>query len=265
MPVTIQQQDIVQVNSTTYADLLGALVGLRRFTGETSEAFRDRVWTASHADRSANYFGLLNELNLQLGLKPTDAIRVWSTSGDVDVTLSLAGIRLTKGVETVLIPTVSTDGDDMWVWKSFSDLVAAINESGLCYAAVIGEDGYAFSLVHQSSRRTVLYEPIHGAMVKLAHAGLVEGSEVFSEPVSAYIVSDSKQVLTFDTPVQDGTTISYKYRTSPFTLVSSPVGLLSLVDPNLAKLAVTENNTLVYQMREYLQAIMSQDKSYWGL
>jgi hypothetical protein len=51
--------------------------------------------------------------------------------------------------------------------------------------------------------------------------------------------------------------------TWPFEIVTSEVGLVSLVDPGLAGIAVSTEGNLAYQLREVLQTIMAEDRSYW--
>lgn len=264
MPSVIEQRDIVRVNSTSYIDMLGVLVGLRRFTGETTDEFRDRLWRAVSAERGPQYRGLLNELNLQLGLQPTEILRIWNLNGDLDVSVSLAGIKLASPGFSTTIPLLSVDGDDMWVWKKHSELASAINASGACYAELLGEDGPALQLMMQSNVRLARNEPVRGAAAVLENSVLIPGTEVFSGAVPDYAVAENKRVLVFDAPVPEGTTVTYRYRICPYTAVASQVGLLNLLDPAFAGMAVTDNNRLVYQVREYLQEVMLQDRSYWG-
>lgn len=49
----------------------------------------------------------------------------------------------------------------------------------------------------------------------------------------------------------------------PYECVVSPVGLIALTEPSLPSLAVTSSGTLAYQMREFIQSIMTVDGSYW--
>jgi hypothetical protein len=50
------------MNSMTYVDLLGILVGLTRMPGEASDVFLDRVTRAGVLRRTPDYVGLMNEL-----------------------------------------------------------------------------------------------------------------------------------------------------------------------------------------------------------
>src|SRR5271157_6660066 len=81
------------VNSTTYADLLGILVGVPRLPGETSQDYFDRLSKAGQCDRTQDYQGMVDEINLQLGLKTYQSIAL--SGPEATVTVTVAGVVLT--------------------------------------------------------------------------------------------------------------------------------------------------------------------------
>jgi hypothetical protein len=48
-------------------------------------------------------------------------------------------------------------------------------------------------------------------------------------------------------------------------LLASPICLISLVDPLLATIGVGPKNKLVYQMKEFVQELVTRDRSYWAV
>jgi len=50
----------------------------------------------------------------------------------------------------------------------------------------------------------------------------------------------------------------------PYECVVSEVGLLGLLEPSLPAVAATPSGSLAYQVREYLQAFIERDRSYWS-
>jgi phage baseplate assembly protein gpV len=208
---------------------------------------------------------LLNELSLQLGLAPREAIRIYPAAGSLNASVNISGVHLTIPEQdwSATFPLLTVDGDDLWTWKKLSALVREINATGNVFADLVGDDGPALQLNAQNNVKLARGEQVVGSSVTLAHEAFIQGTESFTTDVPSYTVSG--QVIRFSGPVPEGAAVNYQYRVSPCTLIASPVGLLSLLDANLASVAVTENNKLVYQMREYLQAIMQQDRSYWGI
>jgi hypothetical protein len=122
-------ETVVTVNSLSYADLLGVLVGLERLPGETTDLFLDRVHRAASIERGSHYVGLLNEINLQLGLSLYHALTIRSEAVDYAVSLSFQGLALSNTLEDLLIPIVTVGDDGFWAWRKLSEIVADVNAS----------------------------------------------------------------------------------------------------------------------------------------
>jgi hypothetical protein len=99
--------------------------------------------------------------------------------------------------------------------------------------------------------------------VRLAHTGLLAGSEQFNQPTPDYTIEGS--VVTFVSAVAAGTKVNYNYRLDNYRLLASPICLISLVDPLLATIGVGPKNKLVYQMKEFVQELVTRDRSYWAV
>ena len=249
-------------NSTTYVDLLGVLAGLERNSGETAADFADRIARASVLPRGADYIGLINELCLQLGFEIEPAIHI-EADGGVVLRVTLSGVHAAWGSSILLVPILEIGPDSFWAWRSLSDVVADLNASGLA-ATLLVPDGPAVQLVRQTNLLPVVGENISGQFVKLAHPGLVDGTQLFNQPVPAYTIQ-ADSVLFFAAPLPAGTRVTYQYQVYPYDLLACPVFLLGLLDPELGTLAVTPEGKLVYQMREYVQELATNDRSYWAV
>jgi len=253
------------VNSTTYADLLGILVGVPRLPGETSQDYFDRLSKAGQCDRTQDYQGMVDEINLQLGLKTYQSIAL--SGPEATVTVTVAGVVLTDptGVIPTLTSTLQTvDVDTIWTWRMQSEVVADINASGSYIATLTGQDAPAVQLAKQDNVLNVVSYPLNGQHFNLGRTGIILGTELFSSPVPSYTLTRDG-LLQFNQPVPSGTTITYQYRAWPYSLVASEASILGLMEPDIAKVAITGNDVLVYNIREYIQAIMGQDQSYWGV
>lgn len=255
--------NLTQVNSTSYIDMVGVFLGLDRITGETSDVFAKRLMEAARSKRDGTYAGLLNELRLQLGLEFQRAINVSST-GSFSLTCSIAGVKLTNSATTYCCPLLTIDPDGLWIWKQLSDIVAFINGIPEFAASLVGTDGPALQLTRQSNTFVALSEAISGANVTLANQGLIQGSELFSFNVPSYTYSADGGTLYFVQPVPDGVTVTYQYQRTPFTLISCPAAMVALTDPDLASVAITSDNQLTYQAREFIWAISNADLTYWA-
>lgn len=258
---------ITQTNSTTYVDELGVLIGLSRLPGETSEAYLKRLKTATRVDTSQDYIGLLNELTLQLGLAVSKLISLASISGNsLTVTSDLTGIILTDTVLTTTqtIPILTVDVDDAWSWHLLSDVVDAINTGTIATATLLGADGPTIRIAKQSNVITVIAQPISGQNVNLGFNGVLVGSELFNVAVPSYTLSSSGTII-FSAPVPNGTQITYKRLVWPYSLIGGDVSIISLLDPAVFQMAQGPNGTMVYQIREAVQSIIEQDKSYWAI
>ena len=270
--VTLPMSSSPAVNSTTYIDLLGILAGLERMSGESSDEFAARISKASVVSRGADYIGLMDELALQFGLNlreliSVERVAVNETDQDLtcDITVDLAGVRVTwNGELKVSSPLMILGPEDFWEWRRLSDVATDLAAIPGLQAKLLVDDGPAFQLVRQSNVLTAIGEAIDGTTVRLAHGGLVMGSEWFNQPIPKYAIQ-SDSVLSFTSPMLPGTRVTYKYRVWPYSLIGSPVFIMSLLDPNLGTLAVTPEGKLVYQMREFLQELVGKDRSYWAL
>ena len=254
--------NLEQVNSTTYVDLLGVLLGLERLPGELSPAFLNRIYQSLQGSRGHEYIGLLNEINLQLGLSLETSV---SLTGDQasDVTVTLAGMHLHNEAEDLTIPLLTMDINDLWQWKLISDLVNSINQTTTFQAQLLGEDGLALQLIRQKNVLTVVDYPLEGQYFLLGQTGILLGTERFNVSVPSYTLGQDGK-LRFSQPLPTGARMTYQYRVWPYQLVASPVGVLGLMEPDLAAIAVADNGRLAYQVREYVQDIMRTDRSYWG-
>lgn len=251
------------VNSTSYIDELGISIGLSRLPGETSDEYIRRLRTATRINTGQDYVGLLNEISLRLGLKVERAI---SLDGNTpfDVAVSLAGISLSTDTETHNIPLVTVDVDDAWTWRKLSDIVSDIDSLGLVTVSLDVDDGPSLKLAKQSNIVTTIAQPISGQDIALNTVNIITNSIKFNNPVSGYVLDTSDGTLEFSQPVLDGTTISYRRRIWPYSIITSEAALISLLDPSLQEVAQGPNGSIVYQVREMIQSIVNQDLSYWG-
>lgn len=253
---------ITPTNSTTYADEVGVSIGLPRLPGETAESYVKRLKLATRIDTNQDYRGLLNEITLRLGLVSAKLIALAADS-PISVTVNLAGIVLTNGSITQNIPLLTVDVDDSWTWRFLSDIVTDINNGTLVNATLLVSDAPTIKLATQSNTLTVLAQPIQGQNINLGVTGVLVGTEVFSTVVPSYTLLPTGSLI-FSAPVPLGTTITYKYQIWPYNLVGGDVGLISLLDPAVSTVAQGPNGTMIYQMREAVQTIMQQDRSYWA-
>lgn len=266
MPREFPGSALTLANSTTYADLLGVTVGLERLPGEDAGTFTGRVRQAARADRSATYWGLLNETLLQFGLQPSVGLTISSTRPevrDLDILVDCAGIQVRQNDVTTEVPLVTAGPDDFWSWRKISEVVAALNQIPGVSAVQPGSDGPALELVRQTNIRLEVAEPISGKTVVLSKKELIPGSESFNFKVPAY--TRSGNVLYFSDNVPPGTTATYRYRTLPFDVLRAPVALFSFQSPDFQRIAQTADGAkLVYQVRDLLSEIATRDRSYWG-
>lgn len=258
---------ITPINSTSYCDELGVLIGLTRLVGESSEAYIKRLKLATRIDTGQDYIGLLNEITLQLGLSSRLLISLASvTSNPLNVSSNLQGLVLTDTIThtTQTIPIVEVDIDDAWTWNSLSSVVAAINSGSVATAVLLGSDGPTISIANQSNTITILAQSISGQNISLGVNNIIASSVLFNVSVPSYTLNATAGTIVFSAPVPNGTTITYKYLAWPYSLIGGDVGLISLLDPSLTVEAQGPNGTMVYQVQEVVQAIMDVDQSYWG-
>jgi hypothetical protein len=246
-------------NSTTYIDLIGIQVGLPRLTGETADQYVKRLEYAVNLTRTHPYVGSLNEVNIQLGVEPALYISL-NLSANTIVTSSIAGVVVGSNAA---VPLLTFDPDTSWDWRLLSDVVNDLNTVTPNIATLLVTDGPAFQLARQTNSLYSFNENIVGDQVQLQHSGVQVGTEVFNQVVSAYTLTESG-MLTFAVAPPNNTTITYNYVVTPYSLVGSPVALISLTDPEFASIAETTSGVLAYQASEFVQAIMNIDRSYWG-
>ena len=252
-------------NSTTYADQLAVQLGLYqdRLSGEKADVFLDRLYSAAAARRDHSMEGVVNDIAYHLGLTVSAGIVVNSTDPSTVITVGAGQLSITIGSTTTVIPTVTIDPDDFWRWRLLSDVVKDINLETTSKAILQVPDAYALQLVPQSSLSCSVAENIDSTVSQLEHGGVVVGSELFSGPVPAYKLTPGGKLKFVSAPAA-GTTISYIYNLSPFTLTCSEVSVISLMDPALKTTALCPDGSMVYQVREFAQQILTQDPCYWG-
>lgn len=260
--MAISLPSVIQTNSTTYCDELGILVGINRLPGEQSDAYLRRLKLATRISRDQSYIGLLNEISLRLGLNLYRAISLESDTALI-VNCNVGGIILNNGSVKKTVPLLQVDVDDAWTWFSLSQVVAAINDTGLATATLNIADASALMLSRQSNIITVVAQPIQDQQLNLGHTGIIQGSESFNIPVPQYTL-DSDGTLIFQSALLDNTTITYQYFIWPYTLIAGDVALIGLLDPGMPAVAKGTNGSLVYQVREVVQNIMQNDLSYWS-
>lgn len=249
---------IQQVNSTSYADEVGILIGLDRLPGETTTAYVQRLEAATQLRRDQPYEGALNGINLALGFLPSPYIHLAIPANTV-VSVSIAGIVVGSHPR---IPLLTFDVDAYWNFRKLSEIVTDLN--ALTSATLLVDDGPAFQLARQSNSLFAFSEPVGGQTYQLkATSGVQVGSELFNQTVPAYTLTAAGQ-LVFEAEPNAGTTITYNYIVTPYDLVGAPVSLIGLTDREFPAVAETSSSQLAFQVSEFVQAAMLQDRSYWA-
>jgi hypothetical protein len=248
-------------NSTTYADQLAIQLGLLgdRLPSETADSFLDRLYGAAYSRRDHTLEGVINDMVYRLGLSVQAGVLI--TSPDPSTVITSSAGQLSIG--STIIPTATIDPDDFWSWRMLSAVVLDINTLTASRAVLQIPDAFAIQLVPQSSLGYSVAEPIIASRGMLSKTGIVIGSELFSTSVGDYVLKSNGSLIFSTTPPQ-GTTISYIYNLSPFFLTCSEVSVINLMDPALQTTAVCPDGSLVHQMQEFVQQILTQDPCYWG-
>lgn len=257
-PYTPNITQLQQANSTTYTDLIGLQMGLPRLPAETSESYLKRLSAGSGMIRTHPYKGVLNEINLQLGVVPKWYINLALPVGTA-VSISIAGVMVDNNPT---VPLLVFDADTTWNWRMLSSVAADLN--AFFPATLLVPDGPAFQLARQTNSSWSFSENITGIQSQLRFTGIRVGSELFNQSVPAYNLTVDG-AITFSTEPPIGTKITYNYITTPYNLVGSPVALIGLTDPEFASVATTPDSSLAYQVSEFIQSIMSIDRSYWAV
>jgi len=252
------------VNSTTYADTVGIQIGLPRLPNETATQYIKRLEAAVRLRRDAPYEGVLNEINLQLGFEPANYISITSADTTTVVSVSIAGVLLTGSSISSLIPLLNFGLDNVWEFRMLSDVVKDINNLNAGYVAtLLVPDGPAIQLCRQTNSLWSFSEPITGIHTQLLHTGIQVGSELFSGVVPSYTLNDNG-LLIFSSAPDSAAMITYNYHVWPYSLVGAPTALIGFTDPEFPAVAATPNSVLAYQVREFIQTIMLEDRSYWA-
>lgn len=251
-----------KANSTSYVDVVGLLLGETRLPGETAPAFLKRLERIASAQADHSYPGALEQISSELGFAAAPYISLNSTVANSLVTSNLSGLTFSNATESLTIPLVTMDPDSMWIWAMLSDIVSAINKSQTFTAQLLVQDGPALQLANQKNVFLATGESIPSQHYTLANSFYVPESAVLSDRGNPMTVTGQSLSL-FKAPAA-GTTVSYLYSVFPYTLVGSPVALLGLLDPGVSQAAVQPDGTIAYQVREYLNAVMQQDRSYWS-
>lgn len=248
-------------NSSTYVDLIGVQVGLPRLTGETALQYIKRLEFAVNIIRTHPYAGSLDEVNLQLGVEPALYISL-NLPANTIVTASIAGVTVGSNPT---VPLLTFDLDTTWNWRMLSDVVNDLNTVAPGIAALLVPDGPAFQIARQTNSIYSFGESISsvGLQTQLLHSGVQVGSEKFNQVVPPYTLT-IKGILTFSSLPPSGVTITYNYIVTPYSLVGAPVALIGLTDPEFASMAQTPQGVIAYQVSEFVQAIMAEDRSYWS-
>lgn len=257
------QFNLQPVNSVSYADVVGLQLGLQRLPGETTDAFLDRLYQAANNVRDHSLAGTINQIALELGLLVSAGITITSFDPTVLIQVTFGQLAITQGSVTTVIPLLAIDSDNYWTWRKLSDVVADVNAKTSFQATLQAADGLAWQLAIQSSLNIRVAEPIASQSVSLEHSGILVGTERFNVAVPAYTLSAAGE-LQFITPPPANTQITYVYNLSPFQLAVSQVGAFGLMDSSIAKYAAGADGSLVHQLQEYTQDLMTQDPSYWG-
>ena len=268
---SFNEQDLVQrslgtpvpINSTTYVDMLGVLVGLERLIEEPSHAFVLRVHEAMASDRSGTQIGLLNELRIQFAQDFYEAISITSV-GEVSIFASIKGVSIESTAGNIVAPLLIVNEDSMWEWRTLSEIVTDINASNIATAQLLIPDGPALQVCRQSNISRVVGEPVIGQAIRLARNQAIPGTELFSNSVPSYNYTANNKEIHFSSDVPVNTTISYQCKSNPFKLITCPISMFSLSDPDIQSSSVNPSTGLPYQIKEVLQTVMKQDSSYWA-
>lgn len=252
---------IQQINSTSYADEVGLLIGLDRLPGETTTAYVQRLEAATQLRRDQPYEGALNGINLALGFEPATYISL-ALPADTVVSVSIAGIVVG---DAPAVPLLTFDADSYWIFRTLSAVVTDLNELfSFSLATLLVPDGPAFQLARQTNSLYSFSEAVGGITWQLEQTvGVQVGSELFNLTPPAYTLTSTGS-LVFASAPDPSLTITYNYIVTPYDLVGAPIALIGLTDPEFPTVAETTGNTIAYQVSEFVQAAMLQDRSYWA-
>lgn len=257
------QFNIQQVNSVSYVDVVALQLGLQRLPGETTDTFLDRLYQAANNVRDHTFQGTIDQIAFALGLEVQVGVEITSFDPSLLVQVSFGQVSFTQGTTVIVVPLLTIDSDNYWSWRKLSDVVADINLKAPCQATLLSADGLGWQLASQSSMNIAVAEPVSSIQFQLANSGIIVGTERFNTSVPKYTLTSAGKLVFSSTPPAN-TQITYVYNLSPFTMAVSQVGAFGLTDPSLPTYAAGNDGSLVHQLREYTQDLLTQDPSYWG-
>lgn len=261
MSLNLTTTSVQQVNSTTYSDVSGLMLGLDRIPGESTISFVDRLHRASSNRRDHSLQGTIDDIAFHLGLKVQPGISVQlPTNAKILCEIGRVTVFAADGTVLTTIPTVTIADDNYLEWKMLSDVVAALNAAGFTSSLLI-DDAPALQIANQSNLFVQLNESVTTKVFQLEHSNVI--SYELNQAISGVSLDATNGVLTLPGDPPDGLSISYFYMFNPISLVCSDVGLIGLTDSSIKDVAV-KNGALAYQFREFIQTIMSTDRSYWA-
>jgi hypothetical protein len=257
---------IQQINSTSYPDTMGLYVGLPRLLGEANPTYLKRLYDYSASVKDNTNVGVLNQLNIKLGLEPFQTISVSTTDSYMILTYSSGLLTITTpDPNTYAYQAVQMAPDTYWTWNQLSEMVAFINTIPAYTAILIGDDGSCRTLAKQTNMFSALSESIsvdfNGAYT-FAHSGMIPSSLIFNSTVPPYNLREDQ--IFFNGTVPSNLEASYQYQITPYSMVSCPANIMALTDPNLAVVGIDEYNRPAFQIAEAIQTIQTIDRSYWG-
>jgi hypothetical protein len=258
------QFNLQPINSVSYVDVVALQLGLQRLPAETADTFLDRLYQAAINVRDHTLQGTIDQIAFELGLSVQVGMEISSFDPTIIVKASFGQLAITQGASTTIIPLVTIAPDNFWIWRQLSAVVADVNAKTSCSAVLLTTDGPAWQLAAQSSVNISVAEPISSQQASLTHSGIVVGTEQFNVAVPSYTLTSSGQIV-FSTNPPVNTQITYVYNIMPFQMAVSQVGTISLKDASLAAYAAGSDGSLVHQLQEYTQDILTQDPSYWGI
>jgi hypothetical protein len=259
MPTTLTP--LGEINSTSYQDVAGLYAGMKRFPGETTTDFKNRLEINSNNLKQHNYEGTVENINTRLGLSLFDAISVNTTYSDAFLNYSFGALELSATEESLSIPTLTISPDGVWIWNTISSVVTAINASRGYTATLTSSDGPALQIARQSNSEWVVNEAVSARVYAMNFSGYVTGTATFNQTVNSFTIVNG--ILTTDQEYP-GLTICYQYKMWPYSVVGSQAGVFSLVDPKVLPYIVTPSGALVYQVQEVIQNLMNANSTYWG-
>lgn len=255
--------NLQKTNSTTYADIVGVQLGVGRLPGETADTYLDRLYHVAYNRRDHSLEGTIDEIAFHLGLQVRPGLMIVPSDPTTIITTAAGQMVIQEGTQKTTIVMVSIDPDNFWNWRMLSSVAADVNALTHCTATLLIPDVPSSQLVRQTSLNYSVAENVSSISNQLKHSGIQIGSEQFNVAVPSYTLRADGSLVFASAPPAN-TLISYIYNLSPFPLVCSEVATFSLMDPALKASAKCPDGSLVHQIREYVQAILIQDPSYWG-